>query len=185
MRLELVVDGRSQTVEVDLATSSVLLGGVSYPFRVVDPDRVPVEIEIAGERLVIEGWPPNNEAPVGRVVVNGEVVRVERIARTAGPPGPTGPRPPASAPRTGAAPPADPSPSGAGTAVRPPMPGKILEVRVKVGEVVAAGQVLLVLEAMKMKNEVASPAAGTVTEVAVAPGASVRAADVLLRIAPA
>jgi biotin carboxyl carrier protein len=62
------------------------------------------------------------------------------------------------------------------------MPGKVLELRVKDGDRVEKGQVLLVLEAMKMRNEVASPAAGVVAGLAVAAGANVRAKDVLLRI---
>ena len=59
------------------------------------------------------------------------------------------------------------------------MPGNILDVKVKPGDTVKAGDVLLVLEAMKMENEIMAPAAGTVAAVNVAKGATVNAGDVL------
>lgn len=61
-----------------------------------------------------------------------------------------------------------------------PMPGRILKVLVKTGDAVAARQGLVVVEAMKMENELRSPKAGTVTEIRVAEGASVEANTVLL-----
>lgn len=69
--------------------------------------------------------------------------------------------------------------------VRPPMPGKVVEVHVKEGEAVAEGQVLLVLEAMKMQNDLKCPVAGTVRRVHVEAGANVDANTVLLEIEPA
>ena len=53
------------------------------------------------------------------------------------------------------------------------MPGTILDVRVSVGQTVKEGDILFILEAMKMENEVLAPKAGTVTSVLVAKGASV------------
>jgi glutaconyl-CoA decarboxylase len=64
------------------------------------------------------------------------------------------------------------------------MPGKVVEVRVKEGETVRSGQVLVVLEAMKMRNEVPSPAAGRVTDLRVSPGSSASAREPMLRIVP-
>ena len=64
------------------------------------------------------------------------------------------------------------------------MPGKVLEVLVEEGARVRAGQVLLVLEAMKMRNEIASPRAGKVRGLSVRPGQSVKARDVLLTLEP-
>ena len=61
----------------------------------------------------------------------------------------------------------------AGEAVKAPMPGTILKVNVQVGQSVAAGQLLCVLEAMKMENEIVAPRAGTVAQVIAAKGASV------------
>jgi biotin carboxyl carrier protein len=69
--------------------------------------------------------------------------------------------------------------SGPRTVVAP-MPGRIVKVLVIPEEVVAAGQPLVVVEAMKMENEVRAPHAGTVAEVRVAEGASVEANTVLV-----
>ena len=60
-----------------------------------------------------------------------------------------------------------------GEAVNAPMPGTILKVNVSAGQTVKAGQVLVVLEAMKMENEIMAPKAGTVSQVLVSKGASV------------
>ena len=61
-----------------------------------------------------------------------------------------------------------------------PMPGKVLQVLVKVGDQVALGDGLLILEAMKMENRIVAEAAGRVTEVRVADGDTVRGGQVLL-----
>ena len=79
---------------------------------------------------------------------------------------------PAAAPAAAPAPKAAPVAAGAG-AVAAPMPGTILKVCVKEGQAVAEGDVLVILEAMKMENEILAPRAGTVTQVAVSKGASV------------
>jgi biotin carboxyl carrier protein len=62
------------------------------------------------------------------------------------------------------------------------MPGTILDVKVKPGDTVAAGQILLILEAMKMENEIIAPNGGVIDTVQVTKGASVNAGDVLLSI---
>ena len=62
------------------------------------------------------------------------------------------------------------------------MPGRIVKVLVKAGDAVAASQGLVVVEAMKMENELRSPRAGTVTEVRVTEGALVEANAVLIVI---
>jgi acetyl-CoA/propionyl-CoA carboxylase, biotin carboxylase, biotin carboxyl carrier protein len=64
-----------------------------------------------------------------------------------------------------------------------PMPGNVLAVRVKEGDAVEAGQVLVVLEAMKMENNVPAPAAGHVARVLVAPGQQVQRAETLVELA--
>ena len=79
----------------------------------------------------------------------------------------------AAAPAAPAAAPAAPAVTGSGEAVAAPMPGTILKVNVQKGDAVKEGQVLVVLEAMKMENEIMAPKAGTVTQVAVVRGASV------------
>jgi len=76
---------------------------------------------------------------------------------------------------------AAPAPSAeGGTVIAAPMPGKILRVSVSVGTAVNAGDVLLILEAMKMENEISAPSAGTVKEVRAREGDSVNSGDALV-----
>ena len=74
------------------------------------------------------------------------------------------------------------APVAGGMKINAPMPGTILDVRVSNGAAVKKGDVLLILEAMKMENEIMSPADGTVAQVLVAKGASVNSGDVLVVI---
>ena len=76
-------------------------------------------------------------------------------------------------------------PSGATGAIVAQMTGRVIRVDVKPGDEVAEGQVLLIVEAMKMENEITAPMAGTVKEVAVNPGARVSEGDLLVQIEPA
>ena len=71
-----------------------------------------------------------------------------------------------------------------GESVNAPMPGVVVAMRVKVGEVVTAGQAVVVVEAMKMQNELAVVHDGVVTEVLVAERAAVSAGQVLVRLGP-
>ena len=74
------------------------------------------------------------------------------------------------------------APAG-GQAISAPMPGTILKVNVSNGQAVKKGDVLFVLEAMKMENEIMAPADGTVSSVNVNAGASVEAGSVLCTLA--
>ena len=94
---------------------------------------------------------------------------------------------PVSAPAPAAAPAPAPAPApaaaGAGEPVNAPMPGTILDVKVSAGQAVKSGDVLMILEAMKMENEIMAPKDGTVTSVSASKGASVQSGDVLCTIA--
>lgn len=82
--------------------------------------------------------------------------------------------PQATAPAPQAAQTATPTaPQGKGEVVTAPLPGVILDIKVKVGDAVKAGQTVAVLEAMKMENEIESTASGTVTAVNAGKGDSV------------
>jgi biotin carboxyl carrier protein len=72
-------------------------------------------------------------------------------------------------------------PSGADT-IKAPMPGTILDIKVNAGDSVTKGQVLAILEAMKMENEIMAPRDGKVVSIQVSKGSSVNAGDVLLAL---
>jgi glutaconyl-CoA/methylmalonyl-CoA decarboxylase subunit gamma len=74
------------------------------------------------------------------------------------------------------------APVSGGQKVEAPMPGTILSIAVKAGDAVKKGQVLAVLEAMKMENEIVSPYDGKVVSVGVSKGDSVNPGDLLVQI---
>ena len=80
---------------------------------------------------------------------------------------------PAAAPAAPAAPAAAPVSTAGGEAVEAPMPGTVLKVLVTAGQAVKAGQAVVILEAMKMENEIVSPKDGTVAQIVTAQGAVV------------
>lgn len=114
-----------------------------------------------------------------RITVNGTSydVSVEELSGGAAPVAAA----PVAAPAPAAAPAAPaPAAGGAGSIkVSSPMPGKILAVKANVGDSVKKGQVILILEAMKMENEVVAPEDGTIASIDVTVGASVESGDTL------
>lgn len=115
------------------------------------------------------------------ITVNGNVydVTVEEGAST----GAAAPAPKAApaAPAAKSAPAPAAAPAGAAGKIKvvAPMPGKIVAVKASVGEAVKKGQVILVLEAMKMENDVVAPEDGTVAGINVDSGSAVEAGQVL------
>ena len=161
--MKLTIDG--QAFDIEVGSDAVVVNGV--PFTVaVEGEGVGTTVTVAGRRLKM-----HRVGPVGEEVevnVEGRIyrVRAEGLLRAA--------RGPARGlaqrhKRTAAAP-------GAVTAL---MPGRVRAVRVSQGQQVKTGEVLLILEAMKMENEIRSPVDGVVKELPVAEGASVAAGDVL------
>ncbi|MCG0277790.1 MAG: biotin/lipoyl-binding protein [Thermanaeromonas sp.] len=125
-----------------------------------------------------------------RVTVNGETfeVEVEEIkggaVKQTSTPSPVVELPNRVPNVTPSAPPAAPTAgsASAGGNVTAPMPGNILSIKVKEGEEVKAGQVLLILEAMKMQNEIVAPRNGKVKKIYVSAGQSVNTGDPLISI---
>ena len=115
-----------------------------------------------------------------KITVNGVVydVQVEEVDGSAAPAAPAAV--PAAAPK--AAPKPAPKPAAEGEPVKSPMPGTILNVPVKVGQSVKAGDVLVVLEAMKMENEIKASRDAVVASVAVNKGESVDTGTVLVTL---
>lgn len=119
------------------------------------------------------------EVQVEEVRQGAQTVRPVSAPSFVAPAAPT-PTPVAPKPVAASAPaPAAPAAPGAVTA---PMPGVINSVKVKEGDDVKAGDVLLILEAMKMENEIPAPAAGKVKKVYVSAGQSVNAGDTMVSI---
>jgi len=119
------------------------------------------------------------------ITVNGNTYEVEVDEVGGAPsvvPAAAAPVAAAPAPAAPAAAPAKAAPSAGAVVVESPMPGTITNVLKKAGDAVADGEVVLVLEAMKMENEIVAPQAGVLDTVAVAKGAAVNAGDVLFAI---
>lgn len=119
-----------------------------------------------------------------RVNVNGQAydVSVEDLTPgSAQAAAPAAPAAQAAAPAPAAAP-AAPAAAGAGT-VKAPMPGTILAIKVSAGQQVKAGDVLLILEAMKMENEICAQGDGVVSQIRVQAGTTVNTGDPLIDLA--
>jgi len=114
-----------------------------------------------------------------RVTIDGQEydVTVEEVQRAATPPGAV--RPP-KATKTGGL--AAGAVAGGERAIRSPMPGKVLAVNVAPADAVDTDTVILVLEAMKMENDILAPAEGTVKSIHVRPGETVNTGDVMMVI---
>lgn len=123
-----------------------------------------------------------------KVTLNGRVYEVEVEESTAmlvdeyeayvpaAAPAPQAAAPAAAAPAA----PVAAAPVTAGEPVPSPLPGTILQVKVNTGQAVKAGDLLLIIEAMKMENEVVAPRDGTIAQVVVSKGATVNTGDTLV-----
>lgn len=120
------------------------------------------------------------------VIVNGKSydVAVEELGEGAAPASvPAAAAAPAPAPAAAAAPAPAAAPAvGAGEKVTAPMPGTILDVKVSQGASVSKGDVIMVLEAMKMENDIVAPCDGSVTSIVVKKGDTVQSGDTLATV---
>ena len=72
---------------------------------------------------------------------------------------------------------------GAGDPVTAPLPGTVVSVKVSAGQAIKSGDLIAIIEAMKMENEVLAPRAGTVTQIVAAQGTAVKTGDPLVMLA--
>ena len=128
-------------------------------------------------KVTLNGRTYEVEVEAGKAMLLDEYEAIAPAAPVAAPAVAAPAAAPAAAPVSAA-----PVVTGAGEAVNAPMPGTILKVNVQNGQAVKEGQVLCVLEAMKMENEILASKNGTVTQVVVQKGSSVNTGDALVVI---
>jgi biotin carboxyl carrier protein len=174
--MKLIVNDKAYSVEAQRETVTV----EGQPFKVrVEGGQPLATVTVDGRVYKVEA---QHSGAAYAVLVDGKAYRVAvegaiSPAPIARPSPMAAPRPAAPAPAARAAPsPAEGAASGAVTAL---MPGRVVAVRVKEGEAVEAGHVLLILEAMKMENEIRAPRAGVVKSVPVGVGSNVNKGDLL------
>ena len=142
--------------------------GVDYDVEIEEVEGNVAKVNVNGIRFDVELKQPIN--PTSTL----KKVRVEAPKPVARPAIPTAA--PAAAPAAPAA------PAGSGSPVKAPLPGTVTELKVNVGDTVKQGDVVLVLEAMKMQNNIESEYNGTVTSITVKQGETVMEGSVLLTI---
>ena len=142
--------------------------GVDYDVEIEEVEGNVAKVNVNGIRFDVELKQPIN--PTSSL----KKVRVEAPKPVARPAIPTAA--PAAAPVAPAA------PAGAGSPIKAPLPGTIIELKVNVGDTVKQGDCVLVLEAMKMQNNIESEYEGTVTSITVKQGETVMEGAVLLTI---
>jgi biotin carboxyl carrier protein len=151
----------------------VTIQGKTYHVEIPDPGAHPLQVIVDGQ--------PFEVAIAGTGTTPVEVRLAEAPQPAAPPPAPL-PTPLPPLPRVTVARPVAPAGANEGHDIHAPMPGTILAVNVKVGQTVEAGQVVCVLEAMKMKNPIRANSSGTVAEIAVHEGQTVAYGDLLVRL---
>ena len=140
--------------------------GVDYEVEIEEVEGNIAKVNVNGIPFEVELQKPINAAK-HPTITRPKVEAPKPVAPTT---------PPAAAPAQPAA------PAGAGSPVKAPLPGTITELKVQVGQQVNVGDVVLVLEAMKMQNNIEAEYAGTVTSITVKQGETVMEGAVLMTI---
>ena len=145
-------------------------------------------LKINGHNYNVQIDDVNEASTVAHVVVNGvdyevESAKASTVSKPQVSPAPKSANSAMITPSTTTpSPRIAPAPSTSGSSVKCPLPGTVLSVKVAVGDTVAAGQTLVVLEAMKMENNIDADRAGVVKQILVQQGATVMEGDVLIVI---
>ena len=135
-----------------------------------------------GKKYEIEIERVDAYKPLDRgVTVSAPAPIIASAPAPAAAPAPVAPAP-AAAPAPAPAPVAPAAPTAGGQVVEAPMPGKILDIKVKAGDAVGYGQVVIIMEAMKMETEIVAPGAGTVASVNVNVGDTVETGATLVTL---
>ncbi len=163
--MKLVVGG--QEFDVQPGGDTVSVGGTDYAVRLVRRGDI-VTVYVNEKPFAVQLPESTPDEGSVKLLVDAKEYEVE-VRGTAG----ARTRPKAKAKTTSA---------GAAGAITAQMTGRVIRVDVKTGDQVAEGQILLIIEAMKMENEIAAPMPGKVKEVAVAAGARVSEGDLLVQI---
>ena len=147
--------------------------GVDYEVEIAEVEGKIAKVNVNGIPFEIEMQKPINAAK------HPALAATKRTAPVAEAPVAPAPVPvqPVAKPQVAPA-----APAGAGNPVKAPLPGTINAINVKVGDTVAVGDIVIVLEAMKMQNNIEAEYAGTVTSITVNPGDSVMEGAVLMTI---
>jgi len=165
--LAISIDGRERIVEINDVGVRVDGQAVDIEIREAEAgvwilrrggEQTVAQVDGRGGKLAVEIRRPGRDA----VVIAAEV---------------------SDARRTSIAAPARAAGGAAPITVRSPIPGRLIKLLVKAGDAVAAGQTLVVLEAMKMENELGAPRAGRIAEVRCSEGAAVEAGQDLITVA--
>jgi biotin carboxyl carrier protein len=146
--------------------------GIDYEVEIADVEGNIAQVNVNGIPFEIELQKPINAAK--HPTLNRPKVEAPKPAEPVAAPQPQTQQPAAAT---------APAAAGAGKAIKAPLPGTITEVKVQVGQQVSVGDTVLVLEAMKMQNNIESEYAGQVTSVAVKQGETVMEGAVLVTIA--
>ena len=150
--------------------------GVDYEVEIVEVEGKIARVNVNGIPFEIERQKPINAAK------HPALAATKRTAAAATAPAPIAPAAAVQSVAVQTHPTQPAAAAGAGTPVKAPLPGTINAINVKVGDTVAVGDVVIVLEAMKMQNNIEAESAGTVTSILVNPGDSVMEGAVMLTI---